>query len=493
MSLYPEQANFVGDAADKPITFTLLPREDLWFVGAMRVAVAIVPEVRQLLREDPSELAALLDEIHDEDLADLLELLDEDECMMVLEQLGVDDAADVFERLEEHEQAELVEHFGAERLAPIVSEMAPDDRTDLVEALPDPIGDALLDAMDPEAAAEVEELIAWPEDTAGGLMTTDFVRLSPDLTVNEIIAHIREEAKHVETIYYIYAVENDGRLSGVASLRDLIIADGQALLRDVMHTHVHTVPPDMDQEEVARSLQKYDFNAVPVVDFGHRLLGLITVDDVMDVVEEEQDEDVQRLAAVEPIEDAYFNTSWSTFIRKRAPWLGVLFIGQFITESMMRRHDTVLQAMTQLTYYLPLLVSTGGNSGGQSATLIIRGLATKDIELSDWWRVFVRELGQGIVLGLMLASLGVARVLMVGDPNGMAVTIGITVIAIVVMGCTLGGMLPLLLQKVGLDPATSSTPFIATIVDVLGILLYFSVAQLVLAQVIANAGLPVTP
>jgi magnesium transporter len=245
----------------------------------------------------------------------------------------------------------------------------------------------------------------------------------------------------------------------------------------------------MDQEEVARSLQKYDFTAVPVVDSAHRLLGLITVDDVMDVVEEEQDEDVQLLGAIEPIEDAYFNTSWGTFIRKRAPWLGVLFVGQFVTETMMRRYDSVIQAVTQLTYYLPLLVSTGGNSGAQSATLIIRGLATEDIAVTDWWRVFLRELAQGLALGLMLATLGVARVLMVGDPNGMAWTIGATVIAIVVMGCTVGGMLPLLLQRVGLDPATSSTPFIATLIDVLGILLYFGVAQYVLADVIANAGL----
>lgn len=455
----------------------------------MRVALAIVPEVRELLKEDPAQLGVLLEEIHGEDLADLLELLEDHEVMVVLEQLGVDAAADVFERLEGHEQAELVEQFGAERLAAIVSEMAPDDRTDLVEALPEPIGDALLHAMDPEARTEVEELIAWGDDTAGGLMTTDLVRLSPELTVNEVITRIREEAEEAETIYYIYAVEEDGTLSGVASLRDLILADGTTKLRDIMTEQVHTVPPDMDQEEVARSLQKYDFTAVPVADAQNRLLGLITVDDVMDVVEEEQDEDVQRLAAVAPIEDAYFNTSWLTLIQKRAPWLAVLFIGQFITESMMRRYDAVIGAVTQLTYYLPMLVSTGGNSGGQSATLIIRGLATEDITIKDWWRVFLRELAQGIVLGLGIAALGVTRVLMVGASEGMALTIGATVVAIVILGCTIGSMLPLLLQRIGLDPATSSTPFIATLIDVLGILLYFTVAQYVLADVIARAGL----
>ncbi len=217
----------------------------------MRVAVAIVPEVRQLLREDPSQLAGLLEEIHDEDLADLLELLEEDERIRVLEQLGVDDAADVFERLEEHEQAELVEQFGPERLAPIVSEMAPDDRTDLVEALPDSIGDALLDAMDPDAAAEVEELIAWADDTAGGLMTTDLIRLSPDLTVNAVIGRLRDTAEDAETIYYIYGVEDDGTLSGVASLRDLIIADGDTQLLRCLHRLINIATLEQDAEFVA--------------------------------------------------------------------------------------------------------------------------------------------------------------------------------------------------------------------------------------------------
>jgi magnesium transporter len=454
----------------------------------MRVAVAIVPEVRELLREDPSQLQALLNEIHDEDLADLLKLLDDDEAIQLLEQLDADDAADIFERLDEQDQTDLVEHFGAERLAPIVSEMAPDDRTDFIEGLPEAIGDQLMEELDPDAAAEVEQLIGWPEDTAGGLMTTDLVRLSPELTVNEVIEQLRTQGQDVETIYYIYGVEDDGRLGGVASLRDIIVAEGSAKLREVMSEHVHTVPPETDQEEVAHVLRKYDFTAMPVADAQGRLLGLITIDDVMDVVEEEQDEDVQRLAAVEPISDEYFKTSYLTFLRKRAPWLAVLFVGQFVTESLLRRYDPVIQAVTQLTFYLPMLVSTGGNSGSQSASLIIRGMATGDITTKDWLRVLGRELAQGLTLGCILASVGMARVAMMSDVPGMGLTIGVTVVAIVMMGCTVGGMLPLLLRRVGLDPATSSTPFIATLVDVLGILLYFTVVQLVMADALAASG-----
>ncbi len=455
----------------------------------MRVAVAVIVEVRELLREDPSQLNALLEEIHDEDLADLLRLLDDQEAMLVLEQLDAQAAADVFERLDEHDQAELVARFGTRRLAPIVSEMAPDDRTDFIDALPEQVGDRLLDALEPGAAAEVVQLREWADDTAGGLMTTDLIRLSPDLTVNDTIDRIRKHGQDAETIYYIYGVEEDGRLTGVTSLRELIMADGDAQLRSIMSEHVYSVAPQTDQEEVARMLRKYDFTAMPVVDDQQQLLGLITVDDVMDVVAEEQDEDVQRLGAVAPIADDYFNTTFWTFIQKRAPWLAILFFGQFVTVAVMRHYDPVIQTLTQLTYFLPMLISTGGNSGAQSAALIIRGLATGDVTLKHWWRVLLRELGQGLVLGVMLALVGMMRVLMLGGSNEMAQTIGMTVVCIVLLGCTIGAMLPLLLQRLGLDPATSSTPFIATLVDVVGIVLYFTLAQYLMRQALAGAGL----
>ncbi len=454
----------------------------------MRVAVAIVPEVRELLQQDSDQLGELLQEIHDEDIADLLKLLDDDEAIKLLEQLTVESAADVFERLDEPEQAAMVEEFGAERLAPIVSEMAPDDLTDLVGELPDRVGDRLLDTVAPEAAAEVEELLHWADDTAGGLMTTEYVAVAPDLTVNEVIDAVREQGEEVETVYYCYALEEDDILVGVASLRDLILAEGHEQLRDVMTENVLTVAPETDQEEVAHVLNRYDFTAIPVLDAEGRMLGLITHDDVMDVMVEEQTEDVHRLAALEPIDETYFQTTFWKFLNKRAPWLAVLFVGQFVTESVLRHYDPVIQAVTQLTYYLPLLVSTGGNSGAQSASLIIRGLGTGEIMVHDWWRVLVRELGQGLVLGFGLASVGMVRVWMVGDLDGMVLTIGLTVVVIVVTGCTIGGMLPLLLERLRIDPATSSVPAIATLVDVFGILLYFAVAQMVLAQVLAEAG-----
>jgi magnesium transporter len=467
----------------------LIPRRACGQSPAMlRVAVAIVPEVRQLLNEDPSQLHALLEEIHDEDLADLLGLLDEDEAAQILKTLEAKDAAPIFERLDEDTQEALVEQIGVEGIAPIVSEMAADERTDLIEALPEAVGDTLLETLekvDPVAAAEVEELAKWPEDSAGGLMTTDYVSVPLELTVADAIERIRKVGDDAETVYYVYVVTDDNHLLGVVSLRDLLLSSPSAKLADVMTENVVAVSPDKDQEDVARSMAKYDFSALPVLDPSGKLLGVITVDDVIDVLTQEQTEDMQRLAAVEPIEEGYFQTTFWTFIRKRGPWLAALFISEFFTGTALRHYDDVIQAVAKLSYYVPLLISTGGNSGSQSASLIIRGLAVGDIRIGDWRRVFLREVGQGLVLGLMLATIGMLRVWMWGDGLSFMLTIGATLVAIPLMGCTVGAMLPLLLRRLGVDPATSSTPFIATLIDVLGIMVYFNVAKILLAEVIS--------
>jgi len=231
-------------------------------------------------------------------------------------------------------------------------------------------------------------------------------------------------------------------------------------------------------------MAKYDFAALPVLGPDRKLLGVITFDDVMDVLTQEQTEDVQRLAAVEPIEDGYFQTTFWTFIRKRGPWLAALFISEFFTGTALRHYDEVIQAVAKLSYYVPLLISTGGNSGSQSSTLVIRGLAVGDIKTRDWLRVLGRELVQGVVLGLMLATLGVGRVLLAGDGFQFAAVVALTLTSIVVMGCVVGGMMPILLHRFGIDPATSSNPFIATLVDVLGILIYLSLAQVILGAAV---------
>lgn len=460
----------------------------------MRVAVAVLPEVRQLLAEDPAQLGAFLEEMHDEDRADLLALLEDEEAGKVLKALDAEDAASIFERLDEPTQEAIVESLGVESIAPVVAEMSADERTDFIESLPEEVGDDLLESLekvDPEAAAEVEELAKWPEDSAGGLMTTDFVSVTKDLTVSKVIQRIREVGDAAETVYVVYVVDEQRRLLGVVSLRDLLIASPSDKVADVMTENVLALSPGTDQEEVARTMAKYDFAAMPVIGPQRRLLGVVTFDDVMDVLTQEQTEDVQRLAAVEPLELGYFQTSFWTFIRKRGPWLAALFVSEFFTGTALRHYDAIIEAVAKLSYYIPLLISTGGNSGSQSASLIIRGLAVGDVKLGDWRRVLVREFSQGLVLGLFLAVIGMVRVWMWGDGLAFMLTIGATLVAIPLMGCTVGSMLPLLLKRLGVDPATSSTPFIATLIDVLGIMVYFNMAKLLLADVIAHAAVHV--
>ena len=461
----------------------------------LRVAVAIVPEVRQLLREDPSQLGELMEEIHDEDLADLIGLLDEDEGAQILRTLKAKDAAPIFERLDEDTQEAMVEQLGIESIAPIAAEMAADERTDLIEALPDDVGENLLEGIekvDPEAAAEVEALARWPEDSAGGLMTTDYVAVPLDITVAEASERIRKVAAEAETVYYIYVVGKTNRLLGVVSLRDLLLASSTAKLADVMTENVTSVSPDTDQEDVARTMAKYDFAALPVLGHDRKLLGVITFDDVMDVLTQEQTEDVQKIGAVEPLDMPYFQTSFLTFIRKRAVWLVILFVEEFFTQTALRYYDPVMEAVKGALLYVPLLISTGGNSGSQSSTLVIRGLAVGEIKLKDWWRILVREAGMGLTLGMIVAVIAFGRVLMYPDQHfPFALTVALTVIGIVIAGCTVGAMLPIVMKRIGVDPATSSTPFIASLVDTLGVIIYAKVAQIVMADVIraAQAGI----
>ena len=454
-----------------------------------QMASLIGPDLRRLLTEaaDPNEARELLADLHPEDLADLLAELDREEAAEILRLLPDDVAANVFERLRNTEQEVFVELLGVQEAADIAAEMAPDDRADLIEALPQEIGAQILEQLeekDPEAAAETRNLTRYEPGTAGALMTLDYLTVSPVTKVVDTINLLRKKGDKAETIYYVFVVRESNRLSGVASLRQLLLADPNATIGDVMTERLVQVQPDTDQEEVARQMSKYDLLAIPVIDKRGILLGVITADDIMDVLTQEGTEDVQKLGGMEAIDAPYFATSFGTFVRKRGIWLAVLFVEEFFTGTALRHYDDVLGAVEKLAYYVPLLISTGGNSGSQSATLIIRGMAVGEIKMKDWWRIAWRELAMGLVLGAILATVGVGRVMMWGDGKGFAFTIAITLMGIVTMGCLVGSMLPLLLRRLGFDPATSSTPFIASLVDVLGIIIYFNVAKLILAQVI---------
>ena len=449
----------------------------------MRLARLIGPELEALLRENPDEIVDLLEEVHPEDIADIVEELDEVQASQLLTRLPTDYAAQVFERLDETRQGQLAGLMGTDSTARIATEMRADDRADFFSILPPDFAAPLLESLekvDPEAAEEVEQLTRWPEKTAGGLMTTDYVAIPPDLRIGDAIEEVRRLAREAETLEVVYAVGPGNRLLGLLTLRNLLLADPAELVLDVIQRNVISVPPELDQEEVARTLAKYDLHTLPVVDQSGVLLGVITADDVLDVVHEEQSEDVQKMAAVAPIGESYFDASAVTFIKKRAPWLMILFVSGFFTTTAMKAFDAVLASIAQLAFYVPLLIAAGGNSGSQSSTLVIRALAVGQIQTKDWWRVLLREIAQGLVLGAMLAVFGVARVLFAGDGVEIAVVIALTIMGIVLMGCVVGGMMPIILHRFGIDPATSSTPFIATLVDVLGIVIYLGLAQLLL-------------
>jgi magnesium transporter len=456
----------------------------------MRLGTLLGPDVKQLLREDPEQLKELLDEIHPEDLADVMSELEPAEVAQLLGKLDAEEAAPIFERMEEHEQEDLVERLPPESVAQIASEMAPDDRADLFSVLPDDVGDKILvalDRVDPEAADDVRALEKWPETSAGHLMTTSFVSVSPDVTVADAVLAVR---KHVEDrdepIYNVYATRKN-QLEGLVALRDLLLASPSQKLWEILRTNIISVTPETDQEEVARRMAKYDLNVMPVIDGGGVLLGVITIDDVIDVLTQEQTEDVQRLGAVEPLDVPYFQTSFWTFIQKRAGWLIILFVEEFFTQTALRHYQAIMETVASALLYVPLLISAGGNSGSQSSTLVIRGLALGEIKPKDWLRILLREAVMGLILGTIIAVIAMGRVMMYPDQSKLfALTIGITVLCIILAGCTIGSMLPIILKRFGVDPATSSTPFIASLVDTIGVVIYAHVAMIVMRSVIEH-------
>ncbi len=457
----------------------------------MRLAKLLGPDLAQTLAQDPDELREALDEFRSEDIAELLEDLPQEEAIALFKAVPADLAAAVLAHMPEDERARILERLGAENAAEVIAEMAPDDRADAIQDLPSPIAEMILSHIaesEPEIAQDLRDLASYPADSAGGLMTTEYVALAPNTKVWQAIEAVRQYGRQdkAETVYYAYVVAFGGKLVGVVSLRELILNDPGVAVEDIMTESVIYVHPEVHQEEVVRHFQKYSFSALPVVDEHGRMLGLVTVDDVMDVVVEEATEDAQMMGAVQPIEDAYFATDFWTFIKKRAPWLIVLFAGELLTASVMHSYEHELGVLVDLVIFIPLIISSGGNSGSQSSSLIIRALAVGEVRPADWGKVLFREAGIGVVLGLTLGVVGFLRayLLQANQALRIAISVATSVIAVVTVGTLVGSLLPLAIKRVGLDPAVSSTPFIASLVDVLGLLVYFSVARVIFAQLL---------
>lgn len=451
----------------------------------------LAPDILVILEESPQDVGVETEELHPADLADVAEALPREKVRALFDALPAERAADVLEYLNEDLRTELLEAMPAEDAAELVEEMSPDERADVLETLDEDVAEEILDELEPEDRRETEALLAFEPDTAGGLMTTEFVSVRQELSVEDAVTEVRAIARggRKEVLYAIYATDGQGHVTGVLSLKELLAAPGGAKIEDVMWTDVRAVQVGADREEVARLTSEYDLVALPVVDPQRRLLGVVTVDDVIDVIQREQTEDVQKLGGMEAIEEPYLDTSFGTMLRKRAGWLAILLVGEMLTASAMGYFEDELQKALVLSLFVPLIISSGGNSGSQATSLIIRALALREVRGRDWLRVAARELPTGLVLGLILGALGLLRVLAwqwlgIYDHGEhylrVAITVGLSLVGVVTFGSLAGSMLPFALRRVGFDPASASAPFVATLVDVTGLVIYFGMAVLLL-------------
>jgi magnesium transporter len=447
----------------------------------MRLATLLGPDLKDTLESDPDALREAFEEFHPEDVAQLIEELPIEDAVAIVRVLPDEMSAGVLERVSGERQVAILNLLGSRDAAPIVLEMSTDDRVDLVQDLPEALATELLDELvkvEPEVGQETRELAEYPEETAGGRMTTEYVALPPDTKVWRAIEEVRRASREneVETVYYVYVVAYGDQLVGVASLRDLILAEPSQTLEDIMIEQVVRAAPTDDQEIVADLIAKYDLSAVPVVGERGRMVGVVTVDDIVDVLTEEATEDAQKAGAVVPLADSYFNTSLGEFVWKRGLWLVILFLGQLLTATVMESNQRAVQTIAGLAIFIPLIISSGGNAGSQSASLIIRALAVGEVFPRDWWKVLFREVFIGVAIGVLLGGLGFVRAIAFGEPMWLSVSVALSTAAVVLLGALIGSLLPLAIRRVGLDPAVSSSPFIASLSDVLGLLVYFAIA-----------------
>ena len=441
-----------------------------------------LPEIREMLAEnDIDGLREFCAALHPARVADYMDGLEASEAWQVLSCADLEDRVEIFNFFDSELQIEIIEQVDRDEVAAVISELAPDDAVDLLNDVDSALVDELLPLLPSEERRDILHLRSYPEETAGAVMTTDVAKLAEDLTPREALARVQEFAEEIEVIYYLYIVDEQDHLRGLVSFRQLVSSLGKEdiTLADIMETGLVTVQVTDDQEEVAEKVARYDLIAIPVVDEQHRILGLITHDDVIDVVVEEATEDAHRSAAVEPLDETYLRSSIGALAWKRGIWLFVLFIAALLTAWVLQHYDDkVLRQWTWLAFFIPLVISSGGNSGNQSATLIITGLRTGDIELNDWMRVMRREVLLGLILGGTLAICGCLAAYFI--ESSALYVMPITIVSVVLCGAIVGSILPLVFEKIGLDPALMSNPFVAGIIDIVGIVIYMEVALLLL-------------
>jgi len=446
-------------------------------------------EIKQLLVERKwNPLKERFAGIPEPELADILEALEPADRMLAFRLLPRKQASAVFSYLEASRQNELILHLTNEDARNILADLTPDDRTALLEELPGEMTQRLLNLLSPEDLREARTLLGYPEESVGRLMTPDYVAVRPDWTAQQALDHIRKRGQDAETINIVYVVGDRWKLLDDLRLRLILLADPSARLESIMDRAFVALQANQDREEAVRLFAEYDRVALPVVDSEGVLLGIVTADDILDVAEEEATEDMQKMGGMEALDTPYLDTPLLEMVRKRGIWLSILFVGEMITATAMGYFEDEIARAVVLALFIPLIISSGGNTGSQAASLIIRAMAVEDVKLRDWWRVMRRELAAGLALGAILGIIGLTRILLwpnredIYGPHYalLAVTVALSLIGVVVFGTITGSMLPFLLRRMGLDPAVSSAPFVATLVDVTGLIIYFTVALVIL-------------
>lgn len=439
-----------------------------------------VEDIETLINQGQiNQLRALLHEIHPADIADLMDDLSPESALIIFEQLSLEVASEVLDETGSPMRQELVEKVDDERLAELLEELPMDDAAEFLEDLPDPISDRLIGLMEPKDAAEVQELLGYAEETAGRLMTRDVVALRRQWTVGETLVYLRSLAD-AEMLHYLYVVDRQDRLIGVVPLRALILSAPEMTIESLMTDQVVAVPVTADQEEMAEMVARYDYVAIPVTDENGRLLGVVTVDDVLDVFEEEVTEDIHRLGGSEPLDQPYFALSVLQVVGKRIGWLLLLFIASTLTGTVINVFQEELDTVITLSLFIPLIIGTGGNAGSQTVATIIRAITLDQVRLNNLWAAWRRELSVGFVLGLAMTAVGFVRAIFWETGLDVALVVACTLPLVVIWANSVATLIPVLADRFQIDPTVISGPMISTIVDATGLLIYFTLAKVIL-------------
>ncbi|MEJ2513320.1 MAG: magnesium transporter [Anaerolineales bacterium] len=439
---------------------------------------SLAERIRKLLELGEIKNAIqLIQNEHPADIADLLEQLDEPQRTLLFQELNLVEAGEVLDEISTEATIELVDAVPDESIADILETLPVNDAAEVLTEIETKRAEQILNLIEPEDAQEIGKLLAYPDQSAGRLMTTEVVRIQEDWTVQGTLDYLRKQAEKSDTLAYLYVVDRSEHLVGVLSLRVLVTENPEVIVRDVMDKDVITVDVMADQEDAARLVEHYDFYAIPVVDSEYRFVGILTHDDVVDILQEEFTEDIQRMGGSQPLESEYLASSVLTVFQKRITWLLVLFLTSMLTGSVMRYYEHDLQVVVALSFFIPLLIGTGGNSGSQATSTIVRALAMREVLVKDVWRLLWHEMRAGFLLGLAMGVIGFGRALLWHSGIPLALTVAAALFAIVLWANAIGAILPPLASKLKVDPAVISGPVMSTLVDATGLIIYFTLAR----------------